>query len=418
MGLVKESTIGDAPVKGPLIGHTRYSTSSTVDESNAQPTKHRSGAEEYAVSHNGNVSNDRYLAEMLGINTGNISDTHILGELLREGIEAEGDKQPLILRQQLSKVVGSYSMAVLVGGKEPYVIAMRDKFGYMPLSIAETSNLFLVSSESVSFGTQYISERPSLVRDVRLGEIIFIKPEGMKSYIIPAEQQMPQHCWFQDVYMMRPDSNSVGLKRVRIGEIIASKYRPDVDMVVPVPDSGMLVAYGYANATGIPIMPGLIKDRYKTVRSFMHNGEVKRQEILTAKHNVNTAVVQGRNVLLIDDSVVRGATMKKIIELLHAAGAKKVYTAVSSPQIGYDCHFGIDFYRKQLIAAKYIDMNHEEVCAHVAKELGADGMYYMETKDLAKIIGVMEGSMCTSCLTGNYVQNVTTRTEEDRRRCS
>ncbi len=416
MGLVSDSRIFDEPFSGSLlIGHTRYTTSSESNLQNAQPIHltSRSGVE-YALSHNGNIANSGELKAMLRLDRAGISDTVVLGNLLGDSVcAAHLDLDPI--RAELSRVVGSYSLAIAVAGPDPKLIALRDGHGYMPLSVGSNQDGFFVASETVALGKKYLN---AIHRPVNPGEMVVIGRHGMNSYqLLPPQQR--QHCMFQWVYKCRPDSEFEGrnvyMVRRDLGFRMAGRYRPDVDCVVPVPESGIAFSYGYSQARGIPLEMGLVKDRYERKRSFMQEGPASRKTVLDRKLNVIGAVVAGKSILIMDDSLVRGLTTTKTIFDLRAEGAKEVHVAFSCPPIISQCHFGVDFYNRDLVARQYSGMAPEDLNAAIARRIGADSVYYARLDDLVAAIGIPESDLCISCLTGKYVQEIRPESEESRK---
>ncbi len=414
-GLVRDSHIFEPNVYSPmLIGHTRYATSSFNDIANAQPIYKWNKDMDYAICHNGNIANDALLRKELGINNEKLSDTHVLYALLTDALrKREGMEERM--HDALERINGSYSIAILLNQEVPVIIAVRDKFGYMPLSVGENEHGRYVASESVVFGRNYLNAES---REVRPGEMVVISREGMSSYqLFNSERQ--QFCMFQWIYMCRPESffegRNVYLVRKMLGAMIAVRYRPDVEYVMPIPDSGIAVAAGYSMATGLPMEMGIVKDRYESRRSFMQNDQKGREEVLNKKLNVIGEVVRGRKILLMDDSLVRGITTRNTVKMLREAGAKEVHMAFSCPPIVSGCSYGIDFYNEQLIARPQMGKNAAETNKAMAEAVGADSLYYITLSDLSDVIGSDESRLCLSCLTGKYAQQLVMTSEKERR---
>jgi amidophosphoribosyltransferase len=433
MGLVSGSSIFNAPIVGDMaIGHTRYTTSSGANIQNAQPIEltSKSGIK-YAISHNGNIANSEELRSMLRLPEG-ISDTVILGHLLGESLCASELNHDAI-RAELDKALGSYSLAIAISGPDSKVIAIRDPLGYMPLSVGSNQDGFFVASETVAFGPKYLN---AINREVKPGEMVVITNAGMSSYQLlvhkpPLVGESPlldawrmdilgQFCTFQAPYMMNAASKiggqNVYVIRERIGSRIAQVHRPKVDFVVPVPDSGRSVANGYSQASGLSIREGLLKDRYEGKRGFMQDGQEKREEVINKKLNVIDAVVEGKNILVMDDSLVRGSTAKRTVYDLRAAGAREVHMAFSFPPVVSQCYYGIDFYDAQLAARPYRNMPPEELNAAIATLIDANSVYYATIEDLVYAIGQPRSQLCVACLTEKYVQDIKSQTEEFRKR--
>ncbi len=415
-GLVRDSHVFESRVQSPmLIGHTRYVTSSSNNTSNTQPIHIILHGLDYAVSHNGNIVNDAEIREELGMRNLRMSDTRTLALLLKDSLRSGKTFEGLI-HDALEKVNGSYSMAILLNKEEPVILAIRDRFGFMPLSVGENRHGFFVASESVTFGKGYLNAES---REVLPGEMVIISRNGMESIKL-FDSNEKQFCMFQWIYMGRPESviggSNIYLVREMLGAKIALRYRPSIDFVVPVPDSGLAVAYGYAKATGMPIRMGLVKDRYESKRSFMQNSQKQREEVLGKKLNVVPEVVHGKRILLLDDSLVRGTTTKKTIEMLREAGAKSVHIAFSCPPIISQCGYGVDFYNEQLLARTYMQKEGSEMNKAVAKAIGADSLYYNTISDLSDAISREEKDLCLSCLTGVYRQPFTPKNAASRGR--
>ena len=413
-GLVRDSGIFDREIAGEvLIGHTRYRTSSTDTLENAQPIQIEiPDGRRAAIAHNGNLTNDREILKYdLKSEQEGISDTRVLGMLLGRSMQRRDFVGSL--RDALSMVRGSYSMTVLVDGK---VIALRDPYGYMPLRVGENDEGFFVASESVTFGRKYLN---AASREVAPGEMLVIsKEEGIVSYPLLKPKQK-QHCMFQPVYMLRPDSmfegSCVSEIRQRQGYEIGMKYRPKVDMVLPVPESGFPLSFGYSQATGVPVYMGIVRIRYEPGRSFMQGSAAQRKSVRNEKFNVSE-VVDGKRVLEIDDSTVRGGTQKELVAELRDCGAKEVHVALGCPPIISECRYGIDIYNRDLIARPYMSLSQAEMNKEIAKIIGADSVYYQTIDGLVNAIGVHRENMCLSCLTGVYVQPGSFCSEEERKR--
>jgi amidophosphoribosyltransferase len=398
-------------IRSPTIFHTRYVTSSGNTEDNAQPLKfHIPGKGNASIAHNGNLTNaHELLREEQGLEDGKRSDTWALGKLLAPCLREENWIDPL--RETLGKVEGSYSFAVLVGGKDPMVIAARDPHGYMPLLYGENKEGFYIASESVAFDRNCL-DVPSY-REVLPGELLVIKSTGTTNYQL-LEPKEPAFCPLQIAYMCRPESklgkHTVNDMRERLGAEIAKYYRPDVDIVVGIPDSGMAAAKGYAEATGLPFKMGLFRCRYRTARSFMQGSQDERTTTVNKKINPIPEILKGNSVLLIDDSLIRGTTIRKQIAEVKIAGAKEVHVAVTFPPVISGCRYGVDFSGDELIAKKIIDeakekgkkMNPGKMNREIAKRIGAKSAYYLTLDSLANASGMPRNSLCPSCVTGEY----------------
>lgn len=406
-GLVRDSKLFDREMlSGMLIGHTRYITSSSSCIQNAQPIRLATDSGvQYAISHNGNISNDADLKSFLRIDRTGISDTVVLGTLLGRSIS----KYPDIfdaMREDLDRAVGSYSLAILIGGKNPKLIATRDRFGYMPLFFGQNDRGFFVASEPVALSSDRLD---APCRPIAPGELLVMDKKGVETYQL-FESKQRQFCMFQWVYMCRPDSQFEGTNvyeaRENMGFRIANNYRPDVDCVVPIPDSGVSLGYGYSNATGVPIRMGLVKDRYESKRSFMQGNQQARVAVVSKKLSAIREVLAGKRVLLTDDSIVRATTIARTIKKVRAAGAVAVHVAVSCPPIISECYYGVDIYNNELAAREHMGKPLKEIDRLIAKKVGADSIYYPTIKHLVHSIGIRERDLCLSCLNGKYVQQI------------
>ena len=381
------------------IGHVRYSTTGSSVIENAQPVVVESQVGTLALAHNGDVVNSAVLRDDLkskGWAFLTTNDTEVAVRLLAQEL-TQTDNRVRAIRNVMRHLTGSYCFVILLGET---VYAVRDPLAIKPLCYGELRDGkgFIVASESTALNV--IDAK--LVRDVMPGEILEITAKGVKSH--PALQLTPgpqdvAHCMFEYVYFARADSvidtKSVHEVRDRIGLRLAKESPANADVVVPVPDSGRTHALGYARGTGIPFAEGLMKNRY-VGRTFIMPSQVARDVGVKMKLNPVRSVVDGRRVVLVDDSIVRGTTMKRIVQMLRDAGAKEVHVRIGSPPIKSPCYLGIDMNtRKQLVAA-----NH--TVDEIAKLLGADSLAYISLEGLQDAIGHEPRDLCTGCLTGVY----------------
>ena len=381
------------------IGHVRYSTTGSSVIENAQPVVVESQVGTLALAHNGDVVNSAILRDELkakGWAFLTTNDTEVAVRMLANEL-AQSDNRVRAIRNVMRHLTGSYCFVILLGDT---VYAVRDPLAIKPLCYGELPDGkgYIVASESTALNV--IDAK--LVRDVMPGEILELTATGVKSH--PALQLTPgpqdvAHCMFEYVYFARADSvidqRSVHEVRDRIGLRLAKEAPVDADVVIPVPDSGRTHALGYSRATGIPFAEGLMKNRY-VGRTFIMPSQVARDAGVKMKLNPVRSVVDGRKVVLVDDSIVRGTTMKRIVQMLRDAGAKEVHVRIGSPPIKSPCYLGIDMNtRKQLVAA-----NH--TVEEIAKLLGADSLAYISLEGLQDAIGHEPSDLCTGCLTGVY----------------
>lgn len=377
------------------IGHVRYSTTGSSVIENAQPVVVESQVGTLALAHNGDVVNSPILREDLkarGWAFLTTNDTEVAVRMLANEL-AQADNRVKAIRNVMRQLTGSYCFVVLLGDT---VYAVRDPLAIKPLCYGELpeGKGWIVASESTALNV--IDAK--LVRDVRPGEILEISPRGIASHPAPQLNEIA-HCMFEYVYFARADSvidkRSVHEVRTDIGMRLAKEAPADADVVIPVPDSGRTHALGYSRGTGIPFAEGLMKNRY-VGRTFIMPDQGARDIGVKMKLNPVRAVVEGRRVVLVDDSIVRGTTMRRIVQMLREAGAREVHVRIGSPPIVSPCYLGIDMNtRKQLVAA-----NH--TVPEIAKLLGADSLAYISLEGLQDAIGHEPRDLCTGCLTGIY----------------
>ncbi|MBS4536138.1 amidophosphoribosyltransferase [Clostridium sp. D2Q-14] len=392
MGLVREvfneKTINR--LKGNIgIGHVRYSTTGDSHLRNAQPLVVKCKENSIALAHNGNLINANEIrseAEEKGYIYQTTTDTEVIGSLINENYE-NGLEEALI--KSMKRIKGAYSLNLICDEK---LIGVRDPNGLRPLAIGKIEDGYVLSSESCAFevvGAEYI-------RDVEPGEIVIIDNNGIKSIRFAEEKKTV--CSFEFVYFSRPDSaldgQSVYKSRIEAGKILSREDNVEADIVMSVPDSGTLAAIGYSEESGIPYREGLIKNKYLG-RSFIEPSQKMRELLVKLKLSVLRENVENKRIVLIDDSIVRGTTSKKIIDMLRKAGAKEIHLRISSPPVKYSCYFGIDTpERENLIASSH---SIEEM----RKKIGCDSLLFLSEKGLLESIG-LENNVCTACFNGNY----------------
>jgi amidophosphoribosyltransferase len=396
MGLVHEvfSKENLVNLKGRVgIGHVRYSTTGTSTIENAQPVVVSSAAADIALAHNGDIVNAGELKEELqerGWAFMTSTDTEVVVRLLANEISETRDVVRA-LKNLAKKLVGSYSLVILVGGR---VFALRDPLAIRPLCLGRGDGVHMVASESIVFDTLGLD----FVRDVGPGEIVELTPEAVMSHRIPAPQN-PAHCMFEWVYFSRADSIVDGRLvydvRQQIGRELAREHPVEADMVVPVPDSGRAHAFGYAEKSGLPYLEGLMKNRYID-RTFIMPEQEDRDLNVLLKLNPVRSVVGGKRVVLVDDSIVRGTTMRKIVSILRKGGAKEVHVRIGCPPIRAPCYLGIDMKTRNQFAAN------ERTVKGIGDMLGADSLGYVSIAGLLRSLGLDEQQVCLGCLTARY----------------
>lgn len=373
------------------VGHVRYSTSGESDVENAQPLVVRYRGGTIALAHNGNLVNARLLRDRLedaGVVFQTTIDSEVIVNLIAR-YSSEGIHQAI--RRSMELIKGAYALVIM---NEECLIGVRDPLGLRPLCIGKTEKGYVLASESSAFDVM----GAELVRDVEPGEMVTITPEGIQSEFF---QSLPRRagCIFEYIYFARPDSIMDGINvyeaRKNSGRVLAKECPVEADMVMAVPDSSIPVALGYAEASGIPYGEGLIKNRY-IGRTFIQPTQAIRELAVKLKLSPMAANIKGKKLILIDDSIVRGTTSKRIVETLKQAGAKEVHVRVSSPPVAYSCYFGIDTPdRNQLIGAvKTVD--------EIRKIIHADSLHYLTPEGLVEALGKPEKNFCLACFDGNY----------------
>ncbi len=381
------------PLNGYMsVGHTRYSTTGASKIENAQPFLIESILGPLAVSHNGNLTNATALRANLlqhGVGLTSTSDTEVITQMLA-GVKA-GTTWEAKLQDFMRRAEGAYCVTVLT---HQALFAMRDPWGLHPFCLGRLGdNGWVVASESCALATI----GATFLRDIEPGEILAITEEGPHTIArMPATQA---HCLFEYIYFARPDSMLRGrmlhATRVAQGRQLAIEAPADADIVIPVPDSAIPAAIGYAQESGIPYSEGLIKNRY-IGRTFIQPDDRLRKVGIALKFNPLNDNLKGQRVVMIDDSIVRGNTSGPIVRLLRDAGAREVHVRVSSPPIRHPCFLGVDMATyPELIAHR---MSIEEIRNH----LGADSLAYLSTDGLIAVTGRGQHGFCTGCFTGHY----------------
>jgi len=375
------------------IGHVRYSTvgSSTIE--NAQPIVVSTNYGDIALAHNGEIVNaDKIMDELKKKGWAFItqSDSEIAVRLLANDIANTGDPVRS-LRNLMSMIQGSYSMTIMIDNR---VFAIRDPYGIRPLCIGRTKTGYAAASESVVFDTL----GGEFLRDVEPGEIIELLPGEAKA-VKTGLSRGRAHCMFEWVYIARPDSNIDGKLvyevRRRIGQRLAKEQPVEADVVVPIPDSGRAHAIGYSEEAGIRYSEGLMKNRY-VERTFIMPEQSDRTTSVMLKLNPLKSVIKDKKIVLVDDSIVRGTTMKQIVQLVRNSGAKEVHVRVGSPPIRAPCYFGIDMKTREQFAAT------GRTVEQIAELITADSLGYISVDGLVDAIGHNYNDLCLGCLTEEY----------------
>lgn len=394
MGLVTEVFAEEVLEKlhgNIAIGHVRYSTTGSSLLANAQPLSFRYLRGQVALAHNGNLTNAHELRDSLGA-AGSVFQSTTDSEVIVNLIARYG-QNPIeeALMKCMIDIKGAYSLLVMTKDK---LIGVRDPFGVRPLCIGKLDEGYVLASESCALDTV----GAQFLRDVEPGEIVVIDDRGLHS-IKNLRSLRRALCIFEFVYLARPDSNIDGLNVVQtrreFGRQLGRECPIDADIVIPVPDSGTAAAVGYSEETGIPFEEGLMKNRY-VGRTFIQPSQEMRDLGVRLKLNPIKNVVAGKRVVMVDDSIVRGTTSKKIVEMLRKAGVKEVHMLVSSPPVLHPCYYGIDTSaRAELIAAQY-DL--EEIQKHI----GADSLHYLSLEGMYRAAGKEPDFFCSACFSGRY----------------
>ncbi len=385
-------------LKGTVgIGHVRYPTTGAKTPENIQPFNFRYRGLDLAITHNGNLINTMDLREEYE-QRGQIfctsTDTEIIANVITDEIRTSVSMEDAVVLC-MRRLKGSYSVILMLGDT---LYAFRDPLGIKPLCIGRTERGYVVASESVAVDAL----GGTLIRDVRPGELVRLNGDGIATVQI-ARSNRRAHCIFEYIYFARADSVIDGTLvydvRRRIGQKLYEADRLDADVVCPVPDSGTAYAVGYAQASGIPFLEGLMKNRYMG-RTFIMSTQREREQAVWIKLNPIRGNIRGRRVVLVDDSIVRGTTSRRIVEMIREAGARAVHVRVGSPPIRAPCYLGVDMpTRTELIAS---DRAEETVRASIA----ATSLTYITLDALVEAIGIDEQDLCTGCLTGCYPLNI------------
>lgn len=375
------------------IGHNRYATSGGTHDMHIQPVTSRRGPNDvFVLAHNGNLPTHDNLSKFLkekGFYIEGLNDSELMHMVIRYFLVKTGSLEEAI-RQSFPMFKGAFCLLVMTKDK---IAAVRDSFGIRPLSLGKLGGGYAVSSETCAFDT--VDAR--FIRDIRPGEMVVIGANGLKSYqLAPPTQKLDI---FEFVYFARPDSTLLGRSvyevRKNMGVELASESPIKADLVIPIPDSAIPASIGYAQTLGIPLEFGLTKNRY-IGRTFIMPDQHLRERGVEMKLNPIKGIIKEKSVIVVDDSIVRGTTMKKLVKILRRAGAKKVHVVSSSPPVRFPDFYGIDTpSQKELIAS------HESV-EKIKKFIGSDSLYYLSYKGLLNAIGVSEDLLCTACFTGHY----------------
>ena len=394
MGLVADvfSDVRLKKLSGNIaIGHNRYSTTGVSRIKNAQPCLIEYAGGTMAMGHNGNLVNAGEIRKELGA-AGAIfqstNDSEVIVHLM-----AQSRRNSFVDRAvaALSQVKGAYSIVLM---SENELIAARDPHGFRPLCLGKLDGSYIVASESCVMDLV----EAEFIREIEPGELILINQFGVKSFR-PFQIAPTKQCVFEHIYFSRPDSylfgHSVYTVRKLMGKALAIEQPVEADVVVPVPDSGVISAMGYSEEANIPFQMGLIRNHY-VGRTFIEPQSQIRNFGVKIKLNAVRPVIEGKRVIIIDDSIVRGTTSKKIVRMLREVGAREVHVRISSPPTTHSCFYGIDTPNKDELIASNMDIE------QTREYLGADSLHYISLEKMLSIFGEQKGDFCAACFDGRY----------------
>jgi amidophosphoribosyltransferase len=379
---------------GSAVGHVRYSTTGSSILTNAQPFRVRHRNKSYAVAHNGNITNARRLKNELE-QAGSIFQStmdseiflHLFVKNLKLGFEAA-------LVETISRLEGAYSFVMLTSKGE--VVGMKDPYGFRPLCLGKLNGNYVLASETCAFDLV----EAEFIREIEPGEIVIIGEDGIKSIQTPAAPNRA-FCIFEFIYFARPDSTIYGqnvyLTRKAHGRRLAQEAPVDADLVMPFPDSGTYAALGYHEESGIPFEMGMIRNHY-VGRTFIHPTQSMRDFGVRIKLNPVKELLKGKDLIIIEDSIIRGTTIKTRVKSLRKLGVRKIHMRVAGPPHRFPCHYGIDFStRGELIAAS-------KSVAELRKYLGLDSLHYLSIEGLLNATGIAnpQQHFCKACFDGCY----------------
>ena len=398
-------------LKGDIaLGHTRYSTTGSNKLANAQPmVGEHPQVGPLAIGHNGNLTNYQQLRQDLeqkGVEFETSSDTEVILKLLSQ---TPGADLKTVLRRSLPRLEGAYTLVIL---SRDAIVGVRDSLGFRPLCLGELADGgHVIASETCALDTV----RAKFIREVEPGEAVVLSKDGIGSFT-PRLSLRTAACMFEFIYFARPDSMMMGRNlyeaRRRMGRELARQEQAagrklEADVVISLPDSGTPAAHGFAEEAGIPFREGLIKSRYIT-RTFIQPSQSLREAGIRLKFNPVRPVLEGKRVVLVDDSIVRGNTSRQIVELLRWAGAREVHMRIASPPLHYPCFMGIDIgSKKELIA---VGRTEDEI----GQIIGADSLRYLQMDGLVRAVGHTIDNFCLACFDGEYPVSVPVQLEMDK----
>ncbi len=378
------------------IGHLRYSTTGGDDLANAQPVTVRHLGRSFSVAHNGNLTNTQELRrgfELTGSVFQSTTDTEVIGHVIT-GERIGADNITEAVSRAMGRIEGAYSLVVLSGRE---LVAARDPNGFRPLCYGQTEDgKYIVASEDCALAAVGAKR----IREIDPGEVVTFSPDGVVFNRTRCNRSKPSICIFEYIYFSRPDSVigdcPVHKARLRAGAFLYKSSPVEADVVVGVPDSGLDAAVGFANESGIPYGIGFIKNKY-IGRTFIAPDQSERENMVHIKLNPLAATVKDKRVVIIDDSIVRGTTSRRMVAMLREAGAKEVHVRISAPPFMHPCYFGVDIDSENSLIANGHSVD------EIAQMIGADSLAFLEIKDLPYLISEKgDAGICSACFDGNY----------------
>ena len=380
------------------IGHVRYATAGSKTLENAQPMLNQFKLGSVALAHNGQLVNYEQLREMLedaGATFSSSSDTEVILKMIARSYKKGLERA---LTDTIQMIKGSYALCVMT---EDTLIGVRDPNGIRPLALGQVDGGYVLASESCAIDAM----NGTFIRDIRPGEIVTINKDGITSVDF-GEKTSKRTCIFEYVYFARPDSVIDGIPvqtaRLKMGAQLAKESPVDADVVIGVPDSGLGAALGYSQASGVPYSMGIVKNKY-IGRTFIAPTQKERENMVFVKLNAVSSDLSGKKVIVIDDSIVRGTTSRRLVQILRRAGAKEVHFRVSSPPVKFPCHLGIDTPTKSELISSTHDIE------EIRKEIGADSLAFISLEGMFEALRSCNPDsygFCKGCFSGEYPMSV------------
>ena len=409
LGLVSDvfsqETLAQLPEGNMAVGHVRYGTTGGTTRNNCQPIEVNHQKGKMALAHNGNLSNALELRDKLELSGAifhTTSDTETIAYMItKERLTASSIEEAVC--RAMDSLEGAYSLVLMSSAK---MIAARDPYGFRPLCFGRLHHGgYVIASESCAIS----AVGAEFIRDVEPGEILVFSENGIKSYTEHCGKQNRKTCIFEHIYFARPDSVVDGISvheaRMRAGKLLAETYPADADTVIGVPDSGLDAALGFSRASGIPYGIGLIKNKY-IGRTFISPGQEERVDRVRIKLSPVKSVIEEKRVVLVDDSIVRGTTSKRIVKLLREAGAKEIHMRISAPPFLHPCYYGTDIDSEENLIACHHSMD------EIAELIGVDTLGYLPVEKLDRL--VESKHYCAACFNGEYPTQIPVDLRKDR----